>query len=114
MEPDVSRRVRWRKALRRAGFFVSAAASVRGAEGVLNLHGKKVRVVILDIALLNARGMDLASRLEALDSAQGVLYIPRSCNSIVVDAIRQVRPDAVLPPPFSSRQLVARVRRLAA
>ena len=84
------------------------------AESVLNVHGERVRLVILDIALLSSRGMDFASRLEALKSTQEVLYIPRTENSIVVDAIRQVRPDAVLPPPFSSRQLVARVRRLAA
>ena len=114
IEPNLARRVHWRKALSRAGFSVMAATSVRCADKLLGLHGAYIRLVILDIACQSARGLDFASRLTAISPGREILYIPGPRESLVVDAIRSVRPDAVLPPPFNPADLVARVRRLTA
>ena len=111
---EAARRTNWSKALTRAGFSVLAVADPNSAKSLLRIHGHTIRLVILGLALHGAEGLDFASQLAALRPTQEILYLPISPHSLLAEAIRCVKPEAVLPRPFSASELVERVRRLAA
>jgi DNA-binding response OmpR family regulator len=103
-----------RRVLTRAGFFVLDAESLSIAEGFVKAYGDKICLVILNIVMPKASELDFASQFAAEHPTDEILYISGVEGSVIADAIRRVRPGAILTSPFTPKELVSRVRQLAA
>lgn len=96
--------------LERAGFGVSAAASVAQAEMILATHS--FDVIVLDLNLPDGDGIDLCRTLRALGRAEGVIMVTARDASIDRVLGLELGADDYLTKPFEPRELVARIRNL--
>lgn len=98
-----------RRALMREGIAVLSAATASTAEKFLHVYKTDIRLVILDLAARTASSLEFARHLAARHSAPAILYIASGESCLALDAIRRMRPAAVLKKPFKAKTFVARV-----
>jgi two-component system KDP operon response regulator KdpE len=104
-EPEIQRAVRTR--LGGAGFAVAGALT--GAEGMAQVAQWHPDVVILDLALPDIDGVEVCRQLRAWTAVPIIVLSVRADDSDKVAAL-ELGADDYLVKPFSSQELVARVR----
>ncbi|HEV7127545.1 MAG TPA: response regulator transcription factor [Ktedonobacterales bacterium] len=104
-EPEIQRAVRTR--LGGAGFAVAGALT--GAEGMAQVAQWHPDVVILDLALPDIDGVEVCRQLRAWTTVPIIVLSVRADDSDKVAAL-ELGADDYLVKPFSSQELVARVR----
>lgn len=92
------------------GWAVTTAAS--GAAGERALLADKPDVVLLDVLLPDANGMDLCRRWHAAQPALGILMLTARGDPIDRILGLELGADDYLAKPFEKRELVARLRAL--
>ena len=100
--------------LTQAGYTVLQATGGLEAMSVMLSYPEDIALVIVDIVMPGVSGLDFANQL-AIDRPQTkILYISGYTESVALSSIARRMPQAVLPKPFTSRQLVKRVREILA
>jgi two-component system phosphate regulon response regulator OmpR len=92
------------------GWTVSTAAT--GAKGEAALLRDRPDVVLLDVMLPDASGMDLCRRWHAAQPGLGILMLTARGDPIDRILGLELGADDYLPKPFEKRELVARLRAL--
>ena len=92
------------------GWAVRTAAT--GAEGESSLLRERPDVVLLDVMLPDASGMDLCRRWRAAYPGLGILMLTARGDPIDRILGLELGADDYLPKPFEKRELVARLRAL--
>jgi DNA-binding response OmpR family regulator len=92
------------------GWVVTTAAT--GAAGETRLLRTRPDVVLLDVMLPDASGMELCRRWRAADPALGILMLTARGDPIDRVLGLELGADDYLPKPFEKRELVSRLRAL--
>ncbi len=93
--------------LRQSGWTVVHAAT--GAEGMQALAVETPELVILDLMLPDADGLDLCRRIKA-ESSAAVLMLTAKGDPLDRVVGLEIGADDYLPKPFEPRELLARIR----
>jgi DNA-binding response OmpR family regulator len=93
--------------LRQSGWTVAHAAT--GAEGMQALLDEAPELVILDLMLPDADGLDLCRRIKA-ESNAAVLMLTAKGDPLDRVVGLEIGADDYLPKPFEPRELLARIR----
>ena len=96
--------------LRAEGWGVLAAHTAAAAEAAM--HQQVPDVVLLDVMLPDANGLDLCRRWHATRPAVGILMLTARGDPIDRVLGLELGADDYLPKPFEKRELVARLRAL--
>ncbi len=92
------------------GWQVRTAAT--GAQGAAALQQAEPDVLLLDVMLPDASGLDLCRRWRAVHPALGILMLTARGDTIDRILGLELGADDYLPKPFEKRELVARLRAL--
>jgi two-component system cell cycle sensor histidine kinase/response regulator CckA len=100
------------KVLRRAGFQVLEAADCGQALERANGHDGGIQVLLTDVLMPGASGIELARQIQAVRPETRIVYMSGDSQEIVEDA--DLRPDRAvfLAKPFTPAELVDSVRHL--
>ena len=93
--------------LRQSGWTVAHAAT--GADGMRALVDEAPELVILDLMLPDADGLDLCRRIKA-ESSAAVLMLTAKGDPLDRVVGLEIGADDYLPKPFEPRELLARIR----
>ena len=108
VEDDEAQRAAMSRALAKAGFEVIAAAD--GARAVDAARALRPDAVVVDVFLPDAGGLGVARALRAVLSAVPILFV----TGLAIAGVREaLAPAPVLFKPFSRKQLLSSVRRIA-
>jgi len=108
VEDDEAQRAAMSRALAKAGFEVIAAAD--GARAVDAARALRPDAVVVDVFLPDAGGLGVARALRAELSAVPILFV----TGLAIAGVREaLAPAPVLFKPFSRKQLLSSVRRIA-
>ena len=97
------------RSLVRAGFCTIEAESGPHALALFEQAGVPVDLAIIDMAIPQMSGLDLAAELGRLQDTLKFLYLSSHSRSIAIDSICQRSPEYLLVKPFSEQSLVDRV-----
>lgn len=114
VEDDTSVRLFLNTVLRDAGYTIIEANGGIAAEEVLRTYAGEIQLVILDMVMPRGNGLDFANRLSIERPSTEVLYISGFVDSVAVSSIVQRKPEAMLKKPFTSGELLQRVKGLLA
>lgn len=95
--------------LRRAGYGVATAGS--GGEGLAQLRQRRPDLVVLDVMLPDASGVEVCKRLRGDPLTQHIPVIMLTARSQEADRVSgfEAGADDYVPKPFSPKELVLRV-----
>jgi DNA-binding response OmpR family regulator len=99
-----------RRTLSQAGYEAVAAATIAEARTLIADRGAAFSLAIVNVEI--SGGFDLATDLAAAGAGAKILYTALVANTVVLDSIARLTPDAVMPRPFSAVDLLARIERL--
>jgi DNA-binding response OmpR family regulator len=101
-----------RRTLSQAGYEAVAAATIAEARTLTLIadRGAAFSLAIVNVEI--SGGFDLATDLAAAGAGAKILYTALVANTVVLDSIARLTPDAVMPRPFSAVDLLARIERL--
>jgi DNA-binding response OmpR family regulator len=92
---------------------LEARGGLDGMSTMLRYDGE-IALAVVEIKMPGINGMDLANQIGIERPTTDVLYISDLTKSVAVESIAKQRPEAMLPKPFTARQLLARVRQFIA
>jgi DNA-binding response OmpR family regulator len=100
--------------LKREGYTVSIARD--GDEALAAIRRERPELVLLDVMMPGKSGFDVLQALRADDSTRGVRVLLLTARGRDTDVAKgtALGADAYVTKPFSTRELVARVRELLA
>jgi two-component system cell cycle sensor histidine kinase/response regulator CckA len=101
-----------RRALRRRGFQVREAASAEEGLSIFQAYQGSIDLAILDIVMTGMSGLDLAAELIRERPLFKILYISGYADSVAMETLGRMSPEAVLAKPFTSVALMERVEQL--
>jgi len=90
---------------------LEARSGLEGMAAMLRFDFE-IALAVLEINLPGISGLDLANQIRIERRSTEVLYISGLVESIAVNSIALIEPEAVLFKPFTARQLLARVHHL--
>jgi DNA-binding response OmpR family regulator len=84
-----------------------------GMEGVATMlrYDGEIALAVVEIRMPGINGLDLANQIGIERPETEILYVSSVTNSVVVESITRVNPDAILAKPFTREQLLNRVQR---
>lgn len=106
VEDDVSLRMLTARALRENGYTVRTAAT--GAEMWVMLEAEPVELVVLDIMLPGANGIELFRKLRRTSDVPIIFASARGSEEDRVLGL-ELGADDYIPKPYSTRELIARI-----
>jgi len=109
-EPVLRRFVRL--VLSQAGYAVLEAGNGEQALKQFRSYQGGIDLVIMDLVMPGAGGLDIANELLAIRPEVKILYTTGYSNSVMSQSITTGAPAAMLPKPFSPDGLLARVTEL--
>ncbi len=92
---------------------LEARGGLDGMSTMLRYEGE-IALAVVEIKMPGINGLDLANQIGIERPTTDVLYISDLTKSVAVESIAKQRPEAMLPKPFTARQLLARVRQFIA
>ena len=112
VEDQAAIRRQLKRALERHGFSViEAGTAMQGLSLVQANHGS-IDLAILDIVMPGMSGLDLAAELIREHPDIRILYTSGKVDSVAMEVIARSSPETVLPKPFTTVELIERVRYL--
>lgn len=105
-EPPIRRLLR--TGLGTQGYAIAEAESVREAEGKLQID--KPYLIILDLGLPDASGLDLLQKLRAAGDSTPVLILSSRTDEAGIVQALELGADDYVPKPFGMNELIARIR----
>ena len=105
-EPPIRRLLR--TGLGTQGYAIAEAESVREAEGKLQID--KPDLIILDLGLPDASGLDLLQKLRAAGDSTPVLILSSRTDEAGIVQALELGADDYVPKPFGMNELIARIR----
>jgi two-component system cell cycle sensor histidine kinase/response regulator CckA len=102
------------RVLTRAGYRVFEADGADQAKKVIEAGIAPIALMVCDIRMPSAKGLELVRDLELAGSAPPTLYTSALVNSLVVQGIVKYNPRVMLIKPFTAKTLLSRVREMLA
>jgi DNA-binding response OmpR family regulator len=110
VDDDAAIRKFLRVVLSEHGFTVLEASDGAQALEMLQPRLRRIDLAILDLVMPHMGGLDVANRLDGSADGPKILYISGMEHSVAVDSLERSAPGQILRKPFSSEQLLSRVR----
>lgn len=114
VEDDADVRGLISKTLADADYTILEAQGGLDAMSTMLRYDGEIALAVVEIKMPGVNGLDLANQIGVERPKTDVLYISDLTKSVAVESITRVKPEAMLPKPFTPSQLLARVRRFVA
>lgn len=98
------------RALQRYGYEVLCAADPAEAEQLFARQRDRIQILVTDVVMPGANGIDLSRRLRATRPGLRALYMSGYADEALSQRLAMDGLSGLLEKPFSARELVARVR----
>jgi len=89
---------------------LEARGGMEGVATMLRYEGE-IALAVVEMRMPEINGLDLANQIGIERPETEILYVSSVTNSVAVESIKRVNPDAILAKPFTREQLLNRVQR---